>query len=292
MHEDPRRELDLAAETDCRLSFRSMTPWRLINSGPLDGCSNMALDEALLACFDAERSRPLLRIYGWEPPALSLGRFQKGGEVLDRKSCAQAGVAVVRRISGGGVIYHADEITYSLVCSPEHVPQASSIKGSFRVLTSFLVRFYSTLGLNPCYAMDSFPDGAGPGGRSAFCFAGRESYDILIEGRKIGGNAQRRLKKAIFQHGSIPIVNRAESGAALLANPPPGIGETTTALRDLGVDQARDELQRLMAHAFAECMSVEMVEDSLTGEEEARADVLALSKHSLDSWVWEGLENR
>jgi lipoyl(octanoyl) transferase len=269
-----------------------MTPWRLINSGARDGCSNMAVDEALLACFDAEHSRPIFRIYSWEPPALSLGRFQKGGEVLDRESCARAGVAVVRRISGGGVIYHADEITYSLVCSPEHVPQASSIKGSFRVLTSFLVRFYSTLGLNPCYAMDSFPDGAGLGGRSPFCFAGRESYDILIEGRKVGGNAQRRLKRAIFQHGSIPLVNRAGTGASLLCNPLPGIGEATTALRDLGVDQARDELQRLMAHAFAESMSVEMEEDALTGDEEASANALALGKHSLDSWVWEGIENR
>jgi lipoate-protein ligase A len=252
----------------------------------------MAVDEALLACFDAEQSRPLLRIYGWEPPALSLGRFQKGGEVLDRELCSRSGVAVVRRISGGGVIYHADEITYSLVCSPGNLPQASSIKGSFRLLTSFLVRFYAGLGLNPCYALDSFPDGAGPGGRSAFCFAGRESYDILIEGRKIGGNAQRRLKKAVFQHGSIPLVNRALFGATLLATPPPGIGEATTALRDLGVDQDTDELQRLMARAFAESMGAAMEEDSLTGEEEARAESLALGKHSLDSWVWEGMENR
>jgi lipoyl(octanoyl) transferase len=269
-----------------------MTPWRLIDSGPLDGCTNMAVDEALLDCFDPERSRPIFRIYGWQPPALSLGRFQKARQVLDRERCGAAGITAVRRITGGGVIYHADEITYSLVCSPDQLPPATSIKGSFRVLTSFLLRFYATLGLNPRYAVDSFPDGAGLGERSAFCFAGKESYDILIGGRKIGGNAQRRLKRAIFQHGSIPLVNRSVFGATLLVNPPPGIGEATTALRDLGVDLARQELLRLMARAFAETIAAGMDEDSLTGEEEARADSLAQRKHSLDSWVWEGIDNR
>ena len=269
-----------------------MIPWRFIDSGPLDGCSNMAVDEALLACFHPEKTRPVFRIYGWDPPALSLGRFQKGGEVLDRKNCTEAGVAVVRRITGGGVIYHADEITYSIVCSPDHVPPAASIKESFRALTSFLIRFYGKLGLDPCYAIESFPDGAGIGGRSAFCFAGKESYDILIQGKKIGGNAQRRLKKAIFQHGSIPLVNRSEFGARLLGNPPLGIGEATTALCDLGVDLPRGELKRLMAQSFAETMGAAMEEDSLTGDEDATADTLALHKHSLASWVWDGTENR
>jgi lipoate-protein ligase A len=269
-----------------------MIPWRFIDSGPLDGCSNMAVDEALLACFDPEKSRPVFRIYGWEPPALSLGRFQKGGEVLDRKRCTEAGVAVVRRITGGGVIYHSRELTYSIVCSPDHAPPAASIKESFRALTSFLVRFYGKLGLDPCYAIESFPDSAGLGGRSAFCFAGKECYDILIEGKKLGGNAQRRLKDVIFQHGSIPLVNCAGSGARLLRTPPLGIGECTTALRDLGVDLAHDELKRLMAQSFAETMGAAMEEDSLTGDEEATADTLASNKHSWASWVWEGTENR
>jgi lipoyl(octanoyl) transferase len=269
-----------------------MTPWRLIHSGACDGYSNMAIDEALLACFDPYSSLPLLRIYGWEPPALSLGRFQKGGEVLNRELCTRGGVAVVRRITGGGVIYHADEITYSIVCAPRHAPTAASIKESFRVLTSFIIRFYGKLGLDPCYVSESSPDGPVMGGRSAFCFAGRESYDILIEGKKIGGNAQRRLKNVIFQHGSIPLANCAEFGAALLDNPPMGIGKVTTGLRDLGVNQEKEELQRLMAQAFAESMSAEINEDSLTREEEARAASLALGKHSLDSWVWEGIESR
>jgi lipoyl(octanoyl) transferase len=268
-----------------------MIPWRFIDNGPRNGSSNMAVDEALLTCFDPGVSRPVFRIYGWEPPALSLGRFQKAREILDHERCSAAAMPVVRRITGGGVIYHADELTYSIVCSPDHVPPAASIKESFRVLTSFLVRFYERLGLNPCYAMESFPDRNGPGERSPFCFAGRESYDILIAGKKIGGNAQRRLKNVIFQHGSIPLVNRAEFGAAFLNRPPVGIGAATAALFELGVDSTRDELRRLMAESFAETLPAALEGDSLTGEEESTADRLTLHKHSLSSWVWEGLEN-
>jgi len=57
--------------------------WRLIDTGPLSGAENMAIDEALLSCFDPGRSRPILRLYGWDPPAFSYGRFQKPEEIIE-----------------------------------------------------------------------------------------------------------------------------------------------------------------------------------------------------------------
>src|ERR1035438_5738432 len=98
-----------------------MDTWRLIVSGPLDGVSNMAVDEALFSMFSPEVSLPVLRLYSWEPPAVSLGRFQIPDEVLNLEKCAAEGVMVVRRITGGGMIFHADELTYSIVCSPEQI---------------------------------------------------------------------------------------------------------------------------------------------------------------------------
>ncbi|HTP66218.1 MAG TPA: lipoate--protein ligase family protein [Geobacteraceae bacterium] len=267
-----------------------MTVWRFIDSGALDGAMNMAVDEALLRCFDPRSSLPVFRIYGWEPPALSLGRFQKGHDVLDRKRCDLSGVPVVRRITGGGTIYHADELTYSLVCAPRHVPPAASIKESFRVLTSFLIRFYTGLGLDARYAVEHFPSGTGFGERTAFCFAGKESYDIIVSGRKIGGNAQRRLRDIIFQHGSIPMVNHAAVGAEFLRDPPARIRETTFALGDAGVTSDRKELQGLMAQSFAESMPALLHGDSLTPEEEKVAVSLYGQKHAQDSWIWEGLD--
>ena len=269
-----------------------MKEWRLIDGGPLDGASNMAVDEALLNCFKHESSTPVFRIYSWEPPALSLGRFQKAGEVLDHDRCQAADVAVVRRITGGGVIFHAEELTYSLVCAPHHVPPVASIKESFWVLTSFLIRFYRKLGLEPSYAVESSSRKSSLGEQTHFCFAGKEAYDILIDSRKIGGNAQRRLKNVIFQHGSIPIVNRARFGASFLCEPPEGIEHDVTSLRDLGVKEDIDSLKRLISGAFAETVPAILREDTLTEEEQRVASSLTMLKHSRGLWVWEGMDNR
>ncbi|MCM2357022.1 MAG: lipoate--protein ligase family protein [Geobacteraceae bacterium] len=252
--------------------------WRLVDTGPLDGAANMAVDEALLSSFAPERSAPVLRLYGWTPPALSLGRFQKGGEVLDLERCAAAGVPVVRRITGGGVIFHADELTYAIVCAPRQIAAAATVKESFRILTSFLLRFYGKLGLKARYAVDHPPGGTRLGERTPFCFAGRESYDILIDGRKIGGNAQRRLRHAIFQHGSIPLANRAAEGAGFLREPPAGIGATSGALGEFGVGLAPGELKKVMAEAFSEAFSAVLVEDGLSAREKEAVASLVTSR--------------
>ena len=134
----------------------------------------MAIDEALLCSFEQDASRPILRTYAWDPPALSLGRFQDAQEVLDLERCRRDNVAVVRRVSGGGTIYHVDELTYSIVCAPEQIPLATSVKDTFRVLTGFLIDFYRSLGLDARYAVDIAKPGQRFGERTAFCFAGKE----------------------------------------------------------------------------------------------------------------------
>lgn len=267
-----------------------MTSWRFIDTGPLDGPTNMAVDEALLLAFDPIVSAPVLRLYGWNPPALSIGRFQNAHEVLDLESCNVRNVPVVRRITGGGVIYHADELTYSLVCAPRNIPPALSIKESFRVLTSFLLRFYEKLGLAACYAVDAAPAGARLGERTDFCFAGKESYDILINGRKIGGNAQRRLKNAIFQHGSIPLVNRAVEGAGFLRKQQAGIGDQTASLADFLEDRNEGALKRVMEAAFRDALGAGLRPVTLTSEEKSLVAELKTRKYDRMKWNHVGEE--
>lgn len=257
------------------IAMEEPTPvWRFIDSGSFDGRTNMAVDEALLNCFDPNRSAPVLRLYEWKTPTLSLGRFQKAEKVVDRKKCSSAAVTAVRRITGGGVIYHTAELTYAIVCSPCHLPPAASIKESFRILTSFLFCFYRKLGLDAVYAVDAPSAGYRLGERTDFCFAGRESYDILIGGRKIGGNAQRRQRNVIFQHGSIPLANFASEGASYLLEPPEEIDTRVVALADMGVEKSREDLKGLLVEAFVESMPAKVVHDSLTAEEEREAELL------------------
>ena len=263
---------------------RRLVPWRLIDTGPGDGATNMAVDEALLENFDPVISSPVLRLYGWEPAALSIGRFQKAAEVLDLARCAACGVAVVRRITGGGVIFHADELTYALVCAPGQIPPAPSVKESFRVLTAFLLRFYRRLGLNPLYAADAATDGSRLGARHPFCFAGRESYDILIDGEKIGGNAQRRLKAAIFQHGSVPLLDRSPEGRGYLLDPSTARGAAAGSLAGAGVNLPAAELKRCMAESFAEALGVELRPDGLSDRERASVCRLLGEKYRDPGW--------
>jgi lipoyl(octanoyl) transferase len=268
----------------------SGTTWRLIDTGPMDGVSNMAIDEALLDTFDPEQSTPVLRLYGWNPPALSFGRFQDPGEVLDLERCRAARVTAVQRITGGGVIYHADELTYAIVCAPQHLPGETTVKESFRFLTGFLLTFYRELGLPAAYAADVAVAMERLGRRTSFCFAGRESYDILIEGRKIGGNAQRRLRKSVFQHGSIPLVDRVATGIGFLRERPSGPDLSVTDLAMLGVNIPEDTLKKRLAAAFAGAIGGTLVPSQMTAAERERAACLTSGKYASDTWNRDGME--
>jgi lipoate-protein ligase A len=248
----------------------------------------MALDEALLNCFTPEHSPPVLRLYGWCPPALSLGRFQDAAQVLNLDLCRDHAVDIVRRVSGGGVIYHADELTYSIVCTPGQIPPTTSVKDSFRVLTGFLIELYRTLGLDAAYAVDVEPDPAALGTRTDFCFAGRESFDILIDGRKIGGNAQRRQRNVIFQHGSIPIINRTLTGLGYMKDRPPSNAGRIASLEDCGVTSGLAELTDSLAKAFCQHLGVEARLDRLTPIEKSRSQELLENKYSSAQWNLRG----
>lgn len=250
----------------------------------------MAIDEALFRCFDPATSYPVLRLYGWQPAALSLGRFQKAADDLDLLRCAADNLSVVRRITCGGAIYHADELTYSLVCSPQQIPSATSVKDSFRVLTSFLLMFYRTLGLSADYAVDLVPIGSRLGERTPLCFAGKESYDILVSGRKIGGNAQRRSREIVFQHGSIPLHNCVQQGLQYLKIVPQGIEQAATCLSAEGICSSHEELKQILVQQFVGQMNAELRVDGLTRQEHVLAEQLMHDKYARDRWNLEGEE--
>jgi lipoate-protein ligase A len=258
--------------------------WRLIDTGPLDGPGNMALDEALLSCFDPGRSRPVLRLYGWSPPAFSLGKFQRAAEVLDLEKCAREGVAVVRRVTGGGCIFHSDEITYSIICAPEHISGIAGVKESYRRLCGFLVLAYRGLGLEPVFAVDANPAGEHLGLRTPLCFSGKEEYDITVNGRKLGGNAQRRSRGFIFQHGSIPLGNRLSSMAPFLREPPPGPARWAVSLAELVPDADQERLKGLLISAFEANLGVTLRRCAPTPAEQETAGRLRETKYLTDAW--------
>ena len=262
--------------------------WRLIDSGPACCALNMSIDEALLASFTPPDSPPVFRLYAWDPPALSIGRFQKAAEEIDFDCCRRDALPFVRRITGGGALFHEDELTYSIVCSPAHIPEASSVKDSFCVLTAFLLAFYRRLGLDASFARDAVSDSGRLGVRTPFCYAGRETFDIVVNNRKIGGNAQRRLKNTIFQHGSIPIVNRAHTGLQYMKDRSPEHAEGTASLMDLGVVADLETLKRLLTESFVSCLGPSVRLDDLSPGEQSLAEKLQSDTYSSELWNLHG----
>ena len=180
--------------------------FQFIDSPKLSAQANMDSDKSLVDNFDG---KPIFRLYSWEENSFSLGRFQ---QLKDIKDYARFGTNYAKRITGGGLLLHGFDISYSIVL-PIDLLKDKSVKESYEYICSFILHFYTKLGLHVQYAKDINQQLS----KSAFCQEGFEAYDMICQGKKIGGNAQRRTKKLIFQHGSIPLKKdtREFSGHAL-----------------------------------------------------------------------------
>ena len=119
--------------------------WRLLITPPVDGATNMAIDEAILYALADGVGRPTLRFYQWDPPCLSLGYNQPCAEV-DELACSHLGYTWVRRPTGGRAILHTDELTYSLVVPGTETRVAGGVVESYRQLSLGLLAGLRSLG--------------------------------------------------------------------------------------------------------------------------------------------------
>jgi lipoate-protein ligase A len=220
-----------------------MTPptWRFLDTGAADGTTNMALDEAIMRAVAAGRVPPTLRVYAWQPPCLSIGRFQALEQQVDVAACQHQGIDVVRRPSGGGAVLHDRELTYSLT-APEDDPRVvGSVVESYRQISAGLVQGLARLGVTAelaepagkrrqtsevsetsevlaeqsrggSHAADSQAWEPAPLPNcdllrsvqgSPVCFEAPSDYEVLVGGRKLVGSAQVRQGGVLLQHGSL-----------------------------------------------------------------------------------------
>lgn len=261
--------------------------WRLIADAPGPAARMMAVDEALLWGV-SQGGLPVLRLYGWYPAAFSLGRHQDPAEALDLERCALDGVSLVRRMTGGGAIFHADEITYSLAVPLAALPeQVHGVKASFRFVTEGLLQWYRFLGLDPRYAGE-LGDGRVIGARTPLCFAGSEWFDIVIDGHKIGGNAQRRTKTVLLQHGSIPLTPALERSIPYLRGGATALPSGTTSLGQLGIGRERGGLMSALVEGFSQALGVRFQPSHLNAAEQRYADQCELRQYRDETWTYKG----
>lgn len=156
--------------------------WRLLQTGYDTASSNMAIDKAILIANSTGQVPPTVRLYGWDPPAISIGYFQSLRDEIDIKTCERLGVGYVRRITGGGAVFHDKELTYSLVIPESHPEIPKNIMKSYGRICGAIIKGLGHLGIQSDYVPIN---------------------DIVAGGKKISGNAQTRKVGAVLQHGTI-----------------------------------------------------------------------------------------
>lgn len=214
--------------------------WRLILDGEAPAAYNMAVDESLLRSVTA----PILRIYNWAGGAQTLGYFQKWTDAIP-------GVPFVRRYTGGGLVDHRRDQTYTVILPRDHEWMQLATPESYSKIHEGVLAAIQHLGiaaqLAPCCDDNE----------SNACFQKAVKYDITLPtGVKLSGAAQRRTREGMLHQGSILLPDPAQNEA----------------------------LRQVLAQVMGEKLAFDWELSELTADEEKRAQELARERYATDAW--------
>lgn len=255
-----------------------MNQWRLLELETHDPYMNMAIDEAILTAKTANHVVNTIRFYRWNPSAVSIGKFQKLENEVWLENCRKHGVGFVRRITGGGAVYHdaGDEITYSVVASKEDL-EASSITEVYARTYSGLAEALHILGIRADFSE----------GNAKVC------PNLTVNGRKISGSSQSHKHGTVLQHGTLLIDVDFERMFAFLRVPwaktcmeivDVAKQKITSVKTELGKEIAIEQVSGALVEGFQNALGIELVEDSLSVYELDIALKLAKEKYATDEW--------
>lgn len=245
-----------------------MTVWRWIVTPPADGATNMAVDVAL-ALAVRRGAPPTVRLYGWAPPCLSLGRHQLAADI-DRAALADAGVDLVRRPTGGAAVLHDDELTYAVALPARAL---GGPRAAYRAVHAALAAGLRRLGV--AAQLRDAGDAVRPQGA---CFAQTAPGEIVVAGRKLVGSAQAYLRGVLLQHGSLPLAPSPRAARVFGAAPP-----AASLAELLGRRPAWDEVAAALRAGFEEVLSIRLEAASLSAAEAAAAARLRTRFRDVDA---------
>jgi lipoate-protein ligase A len=255
--------------------------WRLVREAAHDGPMNMALDE-VAAETAAEGGPRTVRVYRWEPSTLSLGYHQDPATV-DWDYCERAGIAVTRRPTGGGAIYHDDygDVSYSVVAPADELP--GDLLDSYELLCQPLFDALDGLGVEAGFAADERPAIHEP---ACYLRALHPAHDVVAaDGRKLSGNAQYRRRDSIIQHGSLTYHSDPARHLACFTTDSVSVSafeERVTAVDEhAAVDRA--EAVATLEDAFAAWADAD--EGDWSAAELSRARERASDKYASEAWT-------
>jgi lipoate-protein ligase A len=249
-----------------------MIKGRFIADPPGDGLWNMAVDAGLYNSAQVDDDfPPTLRVYGWNPPCISLGRRQDAG-IVNADECFRRGVDVVKRIGGGAAVYHRDDVTYCFVSRRDRMqePEPELWRLVFeKMLDNFRIEYDAVNSGVP-----SVPETAA----AAACFAAAEKDEPTIKGKKWVGSARRKSRSVFLQHGSVLLSRQPDEFKELLAEP---AEDGSVGLKEFypGID--RGAVCDAMKISFGEILGVEFSAGQYTDIEMETAKNLLIGGKAL-----------
>lgn len=252
-----------------------MNRWLLIDDGPASGAENMARDEHLLARAGAAPGAPVLRLYSFRPPAITIGYHQRPERAIDFAAARADGVDVVRRVTGGRALLHDGELTYCVV-SPLSAPRAPISTELYLRISEALAGALRSIGVRAEVSRGA------PGramGAAAPCLLSTTRWELTARGRKIAGSAQRSMRGAVLQHGSI-LLTDASARIERYARSPRGrlAGKVTSVSEELGRAVEPGALADAIKRSFAASFGIEWEPFAFSAEEEREVEALAREK--------------
>lgn len=259
-----------------------MSSWRLMKLETHNAFMNMAIDEAALRARIKNLVPNTLRFYCWKPSTVSIGRFQMIENEVQLDNCRNFGVDVVRRITGGGTVYHnaQDEITYSVIANKNDL-EASDITAVYARLYAGLAEAVKILGLRANFSR----------GNAKTC------PNLMVNGKKISGSAQSHKRGVVLQHGTILIDVDLKKMFTFLRVPwartcleavEAAKRKITSINNELGKDVSIEQVNEALVEGFQKALDIKLAEDELTPYEQQLAEKLCEDKYATDEWNCHG----
>lgn len=246
-----------------------MKKWRVIISGAMAPEENMGIDYALWQSVASGVMPPTLRFYQWQPSSVSLGYNQSPYNVVNTDFCKERNIPVVKRPTGGSAIFHDVELTYSFCSNIKDHPDFISPLSSYIAVCRGIIKGLERSGIKA--EIRGFSEGKEPSYTTRDCFSLSSRHDIVVDGKKLVGSAQRRNREAFLQHGSILIdINRELWDNIFVERT--DFSKITTLKELLGECISFDLLITNITKGFEEILSVCFEESGLTEEERRRGN--------------------
>jgi lipoate-protein ligase A len=259
-----------------------MSTWRLLKLETHSAYTNMAIDEAILNARMRNLAPNTIRFYRWNPSAVSIGKFQTIEKEVQLDNCIKNGVDVVRRITGGGTVYHDahDEITYSVIASKEDL-EAKDITAVYAKIYAGLAEALKILGLTTDFNE----------GNAKTC------PNLTVNGKKISGSAQSHKRGIVLQHGTLLLDIDLERMFTFLRVPwaktcmevvSIAKHKHTSIKNETQKNTTIDEAEKALTEGFQKALNIKLISSELTAYERELAERLCKEKYSTNEWNFKG----